>query len=84
MRIFINEDYETCPTYPSINVIPEEINDQMMINATKFRTKRRFPSLTFFDKNTGCSIWRSSQTMVSIFSVLISFIDWFSDEQELR
>ena len=33
-----------------------------MHSCAQFRTKQRFPAMTYFDRVTGCSIWRSSQT----------------------
>jgi len=44
-----------------LSVIPKAINDQVMTSCANFRTKHRFPSMTYFDRVTGCSIWRSSQ-----------------------
>jgi myotubularin-related protein 6/7/8 len=49
-----------------LHVVPASVSDVHLQLASRFRTKGRFPSLTYFDKETGCSIWRSSQIMTGI------------------
>lgn len=60
-RIVDNNDFEFCETYPPEVIVPKVITDAQLANISKFRTKGRIPTLTYFDKPTGCSIWRSSQ-----------------------
>jgi len=43
-----------------MHVIPASFKDSTMLVSSKFRTKNRFPSMTYYDKVSECSIWRSS------------------------
>jgi len=64
-RLFINgKDYEISPTYPKNIIIPKFISDDDIKECCKFRTKERFPALTYFSKYYGTSLWRSSQPRV--------------------
>jgi myotubularin-related protein 6/7/8 len=56
----------TCQTYPILNIIPRSVQDSTLEACARYRTKNRFPALTYFDKLTGCSIWRSSQSCQGI------------------
>ena len=47
-------------------MIPRDIPDRILESCAKYRTKNRFPALSYFDKITGCSIWRSSQSCQGI------------------
>eukprot|EP00826_Nyctotherus_ovalis_P042491 TRINITY_DN4376_c0_g1_i19.p1 TRINITY_DN4376_c0_g1~~TRINITY_DN4376_c0_g1_i19.p1 ORF type:complete len:210 (+),score=24.40 TRINITY_DN4376_c0_g1_i19:142-771(+) len=51
-------------TYPKRIIVPRSIPDRELEECSKFRTKERFPALTYFHKPTGASIWRSSQPKV--------------------
>lgn len=62
-RIFKNKDYSVCATYPNMLVVPKCMKDNQIIACSKFRTKNRLPAMSYFDKNTGCSMWRCSQCM---------------------
>eukprot|EP00347_Sterkiella_histriomuscorum_P008157 403346164 len=76
-KLFINQEHSYCPTYPLLHVIPSSFKDSTMQLSTKFRSKGRFPSMTFYEKGTGTSMWRSSQTMTG-------FITSRSQEDELK
>ena len=65
-RVFLNDNYQTCQSYPLLHILPATVTDAHLSQVSRFRTKGRFPSLTFFDQATGCSLWRSSQTMTGI------------------
>ncbi|CDW83756.1 myotubularin-related protein 1 isoform x3 [Stylonychia lemnae] len=60
-RLWENKNYKTCPSYPQINIVPKEADDRLILQTSNFRTKGRLPCLTYFDKFSGCSIFRSSQ-----------------------
>ncbi|EMR10522.1 hypothetical protein PNEG_01232 [Pneumocystis murina B123] len=62
----INKNYLLCSTYPSILVVPSKISDTVIWYASKFRSKGRFPVLTYIHPSNNCSITRSSQPMVGI------------------
>jgi hypothetical protein len=60
---FVNEkDFSMCSSYPEIIVVPAQISDDELKESASFRTKGRIPTLCYFYKENGASIWRSSQT----------------------
>jgi hypothetical protein len=60
---FVNEkDFSMCSSYPEIIVVPAQITDDELKESASFRTKGRIPTLCYFYKENGASIWRSSQT----------------------
>mmetsp|Transcript_30160 Transcript_30160/g.46073 ORF Transcript_30160/g.46073 Transcript_30160/m.46073 type:complete len:128 (-) Transcript_30160:628-1011(-) len=61
-----NSNFSICSTYPPKLVLPAKISLESIVKASKFRTKQRLPALTYFHKETGCTIWRSSQPMNAI------------------
>ncbi|RLN66328.1 hypothetical protein BBJ29_002602 [Phytophthora kernoviae] len=62
----INEEYELCPTYPSILAVPTSTSDSVLVVASKFRSKGRIPVLSWRDRHTGAVICRSSQPLVGL------------------
>lgn len=62
----LNENYELCETYPKKLIVPESITDSMLKHGVKYRSKNRFPVLTYYNKRNGCSITRCAQPMVGI------------------
>ncbi|KAG7394424.1 hypothetical protein PHYBOEH_005194 [Phytophthora boehmeriae] len=62
----INEEYELCPTYPSILAVPTSTSDSVLVVASKFRSKGRIPVLSWRDRQTGAVICRSSQPLVGL------------------
>ncbi|GMF18795.1 unnamed protein product [Phytophthora lilii] len=62
----INEQYELCPTYPSILAVPTSASDSVLAVASKFRSKGRIPVLSWRDRHTGAVISRSSQPLVGL------------------
>lgn len=62
----LNEDYQLCATYPKKLIVPASITDSMLKHGVKYRSKNRFPALTYYYKKSGCSIIRCAQPMVGI------------------
>lgn len=69
----LNKNFNLCPTYPEILIVPRGISDEEIREASNFRTKNRFPILSYVYTNIGnrnrycyASIWRSSQTKSGI------------------
>lgn len=62
----INEQYELCPTYPSVLAVPTSVSDSVLVVASKFRSKGRIPVLSWRDRHTGAVICRSSQPLVGL------------------
>ncbi|KAG7390672.1 hypothetical protein PHYPSEUDO_007134 [Phytophthora pseudosyringae] len=63
---FVNDQYELCPTYPSILAVPTSVSDSVLTVASKFRSKGRIPVLSWRDRHTGAVICRSSQPLVGL------------------
>ena len=67
-QILDNSDYKMCSSYPKHLIIPKLISKNKMEYCACFRTKRRFPVLTYYYKKNGASIWRSSQCRIGVTS----------------
>eukprot|EP01130_Rhizamoeba_saxonica_P003711 TRINITY_DN1544_c0_g1_i2.p1 TRINITY_DN1544_c0_g1~~TRINITY_DN1544_c0_g1_i2.p1 ORF type:complete len:694 (+),score=127.27 TRINITY_DN1544_c0_g1_i2:2-2083(+) len=61
----VNKEYEICDTYPSLLVIPESWPEDNIIESSMFRTKRRFPVLSWKNKQN-IALLRSSQPCMGI------------------
>ena len=65
----INKDLKNIPTYPQLLVEPRNLSDDVILKASKHRTKYRVPTLSYYfdnkingiNSNTVSGIWRSSQ-----------------------
>lgn len=62
----INQDYKFCPTYPNKLVVPKMVSDILLTHASKYRSKKRIPTLCYFYKKTNSSIIRCSQPLPGI------------------
>ncbi|GAB1609551.1 myotubularin-related protein 3-like isoform X2, partial [Argonauta hians] len=58
---YINEDYEICPSYPEVHIVPAIITDEELRSVADFRSMRRIPSVVWRDQRNGAVIVRSSQ-----------------------
>lgn len=56
-----NSGFAFSKTYPEFLVVPHLISDKEVIDCASFRTKARFPTLSYIHKNGKGSLWRSSQ-----------------------
>ena len=59
---------EICKTYPEYVIVPSSISNDELEGSAKFRTKRRFPGLSYYYKKNGTSLWRSAQNKGGITS----------------
>lgn len=66
-KVYENRAYTLCGTYPSLLVFPVQADDECIVKSAEFRSARRLPSLTYFDKECGTSIWRCAQPGSSFF-----------------
>ncbi|KAL7722046.1 Myotubularin [Entamoeba marina] len=64
----INMDYSFSPTYPKELIVPREASDDLLIEASQFRSRSRIPVLTWSSSN-GATITRSSQPLPGLSSV---------------
>ena len=59
---------ELWKTYPEYVIVPNSLTGYELNGTAKFRTKRRFPGLSYYYKKNGTSLWRSSQNKGGISS----------------
>lgn len=56
-----NVEGSVCSSYPQRAVVPANMLDEDIEECSKFRTKERFPVMSYYNRSNGASIWRSSQ-----------------------
>ncbi|XP_063288158.1 myotubularin-related protein 8 [Pelobates fuscus] len=59
----INKEYKVCSTYPTSLVVPREASEATIIGSSKFRSKERFPVLSYYFKQNNAAICRCSQPL---------------------
>lgn len=59
----INKDYKVCSTYPTCLVVPKEASESTIIGSSKFRSRERFPVLSYYYKDNNAVICRCSQPL---------------------
>lgn len=62
----LNINYSLCDTYPRKLVVPSNVSDTMLRHSVKYRSKNRFPVLSYYYKGNGCTITRCAQPLVGI------------------
>ncbi|GMM32577.1 phosphatidylinositol-3-phosphatase [Martiniozyma asiatica (nom. inval.)] len=62
----INKNFSVCDTYPKENIVPITISDTMLKHAIKYRSKNRFPTLSYYYAKNKCTITRCAQPLVGI------------------
>jgi hypothetical protein len=65
----INKNFLLCATYPQFLLVPRDLNDDEIKEASNYRTKNRFPVLSYVYTEGGKAlgtIWRSSQNKSGI------------------
>lgn len=71
LRYVDNSHGELSPTYPELLVVPAKITDSELKKCAQFRTKERFPALTYimeYKTNKYSSLFRCSQNKVGLTS----------------
>ncbi len=56
-----NARYSLCPSYPAVLAVPRDAAPEVLRGAASFRTKRRFPVLTWRSLRTGFVLCRSAE-----------------------
>ncbi|KAF7456730.1 myotubularin family protein [Cryptosporidium felis] len=56
-----NQNFELCPSYPRMIVVPANISDAQLLKVSAFRSKGRIPILSWTAPGTKSTLWRSSQ-----------------------
>ncbi|XP_041096632.1 myotubularin-related protein 9 isoform X2 [Polyodon spathula] len=60
----VNKDFSVCPSYPTAVIVPRSLEDETLKKAARFRQGGRFPVLSYYHRNNGMVIMRSSQPLV--------------------
>ncbi len=63
---YINKNYDLCPSYPSVLVVPSRTPERNLSAIAAFRSEGRIPVLTWGRQCDNASIWRSSQPKVGV------------------
>ncbi|KAF7485811.1 Hypothetical predicted protein [Marmota monax] len=59
----VNRDYKVCDSYPTELYVPKSATAHIIVGSSKFRSRRRFPALSYYYKDNHASICRSSQPL---------------------
>ncbi|KAI1238329.1 hypothetical protein IHE44_0013052 [Lamprotornis superbus] len=59
----VNRDYGVCDSYPTEVYVPKSATAHIIVGSSKFRSRRRFPALSYYCKGNHASICRSSQPL---------------------
>ena len=60
-KLVRNLDWALCRTYPQVICVVSFADCDYLKRLAKFRTKGRLPVLTYLQRRSGCTLWRSSQ-----------------------
>ncbi|GAA6084292.1 myotubularin-related protein 7b isoform X1, partial [Tachysurus ichikawai] len=58
-----NHEYRVCDTYPSELFVPKSVSPAIIVGSAKFRSRGRLPVLSYFHRDTGAAVCRSSQPL---------------------
>ncbi|KAG7458582.1 hypothetical protein MATL_G00221980 [Megalops atlanticus] len=58
-----NSEYRICDTYPSELYVPRSATPPIIVGSSKFRSRGRFPTLSYYRRDNQASICRSSQPL---------------------
>ena len=56
-----NSSYDLCATYPPLLIVPAALSDARLKEGSRWRSKRRVPVLTWYDRASGAALIRASQ-----------------------
>ncbi|XP_068134732.1 myotubularin-related protein 7 isoform X1 [Hyperolius riggenbachi] len=59
----VNRDYRVCDTYPTELYVPKPASVPIIVGSSKFRSRGRFPALSYYCQDSDASICRSSQPL---------------------
>ncbi|XP_065059057.1 myotubularin-related protein 6-like [Rhopilema esculentum] len=62
----LNKDYKLSPTYPPVVLIPASAQESVVVGSAQFRSKGRFPALSYYHKSTKAAICRSAQPLAGL------------------
>ncbi|CAH8518225.1 unnamed protein product [Heterobilharzia americana] len=64
----VNKNFEVCSTYPSLLCVPNMISKNILYGSSRFRSRGRFPVLTYLHPNGKSALCRSSQPLAGFSS----------------
>ncbi|GCB67022.1 hypothetical protein scyTo_0007983 [Scyliorhinus torazame] len=59
----VNRGYQVCDTYPTDLYVPRSVSKPIIVGSSKFRSKGRFPTLSYFFHQKQAAICRCSQPL---------------------
>ncbi|XP_075899597.1 phosphatidylinositol-3-phosphate phosphatase MTMR7-like isoform X2 [Nelusetta ayraudi] len=59
----VNQHYKVSDTYPADLFVPESATPPVIVGSSKFRSRGRFPTLSYYCRETHAAICRSSQPL---------------------
>ncbi|XP_047441806.1 myotubularin-related protein 7a [Mugil cephalus] len=59
----VNQHYKVSDTYPAELFVPESATPPVIVGSSKFRSRGRFPALSYYSKENHAAICRSSQPL---------------------
>uniref|UniRef100_I3KM64 Myotubularin related protein 7a n=1 Tax=Oreochromis niloticus TaxID=8128 RepID=I3KM64_ORENI len=59
----VNQHYKVSDTYPADLFVPESATPPVIVGSSKFRSRGRFPALSYYCKDNHAAICRSSQPL---------------------
>eukprot|EP00659_Diplonema_papillatum_P000421 gene421-608_t len=61
---FFNQKYSEVPTYPELCIVPMAADENLFKHVAAFRTRGRFPVISWIHPDTGAAVSRSSQPKI--------------------
>uniref|UniRef100_UPI003AAB719B myotubularin-related protein 7b n=1 Tax=Centroberyx gerrardi TaxID=166262 RepID=UPI003AAB719B len=58
-----NSEYRVCDTYPSELFVPKSATPAVIVGSSRFRSRGRFPALSYFHQDTLATVCRCSQPL---------------------
>ncbi|KAM8880315.1 phosphatidylinositol-3-phosphate phosphatase MTMR7-like isoform 1-T1 [Spinachia spinachia] len=58
-----NSEYRVCDTYPSKLFVPKAATTALIVGSSRFRSRGRFPALSYFHQDTLAAVCRCSQPL---------------------
>ncbi|XP_068448233.1 myotubularin-related protein 7-like isoform X3 [Clinocottus analis] len=59
----VNNEYRVCDTYPSQLFVPKLATSAIIVGSSRFRSRGRFPALSYFHQDTLAAVCRCSQPL---------------------
>lgn len=60
----VNNEFTVCRTYPQAVIVPKCVDDETLVIAAGFRQLGRFPVLSYYHRENGAVLMRSSQPLL--------------------